>query len=223
MDKAQEALNEARKFAAEGKFEESLERHVWFHEHALEVRPSYYGVRLSYALSDWAELGKMYPKALQTLKGIRDEKTSRLLAGQVDRQLFHDVESINDHLNESLATVELFKAIQATRPDFAASIYDLADEALIAAEEYVLAAKYLTEPLSRFEFAKDNFVEGMENAKTSQNTDQRRRAHEHIFADETVRLIVVLSKTGNQALAREIRSKALSVLDSPTIRDALKD
>src|SRR6185503_2215938 len=115
MDEAQEALNEARQFAEDGKFEEALDRHVWFHEHALEVRPSYYGVRLSYALSDWAELGKVYPKALETLKGIRDEKASRLLTGQTDRHLFHDVESINDHLNESVATVELFKAIQATR------------------------------------------------------------------------------------------------------------
>jgi len=137
-DEAQEALTAAKRLAAEGKFQQALEKHVWFHNHALEVRPSYYGVRLSFALSDWVELGKKYPKALVTLRGIRDEKTARLLAGNANRGLFHDVESINDHLKESSATVALFKKLDGAQPEFAASVHDLADEALIAAGEYGL-------------------------------------------------------------------------------------
>ena len=46
--------------------------------------PSYYGVRLSFALSDWVELGTLYPKALDTLKGIRAEKTSRFSGRSAD-------------------------------------------------------------------------------------------------------------------------------------------
>ncbi len=73
---------------------------------------------------------------------IRDEKTSRLVSGQADRNLFNDVESINGYLDESAATVALFKKIETAQPDFAASVYDLADQALIAAGEYALAKRY---------------------------------------------------------------------------------
>jgi tetratricopeptide (TPR) repeat protein len=220
-DQAESALDEARRLAAQGKFQEALEKHVWFHDHALEVRPSYYGVRLSYALSDWVELGKKYPKALETLKGIRDKKTSRLLAGEADRALFHDVESINDHLGESKATVDLFRKIEVARPGFAASVYDLADEALIAAGEYGLAKKYLGDPMTRLAKAKRRFDEGIQYAKMSRSGDASRQAFESIFTDDIVRIITVLDKTGDSDKAREIQSKALAVLESPAIRNAI--
>lgn len=221
-DQATEALADARRLAAEGKFEQALEKHVWFHNHALEIKRSYYGVRLSFALSDWLELGKKYPKALETLKGIRDEKTSRLLAGEQNRELFHDVDSINDHLGESKTTVDLFKKLEAKQPEFAASIYDLADEAIVSAQEYDLARKYLGDPGSRLTNAKRQFEEGLEFANKRQNDDVSRKAFERIFADEVVRIITVLDKTGDSVKAREIQSKALDVLESPAIRDAIK-
>jgi hypothetical protein len=221
-DDAEDALRAARRLAAEGKFEQALEKHVWFHHHALEVNPGYYGVRLSFALSDWIELGKKHPKALVTLRSIRDEKTARLLAGEANRELFHDVESINDHLQESRATVDLFKKLEESRPEFGASVYDVADEALIAAGEHDLAKKYLGDPMDRFAHAKQRFEEGMEYARSSRNGDVSRKAFERIFADEIVRIITVLDRTGDSGQAREVQSKALIVLDSPAIRNAIQ-
>ena len=127
----------------------------------------------------------------------------------------------SEHLGESKATVELFKKIEAAQPDFASSIYDLADKALIEAEEYALAKKYLGDPNARFSAAKRNFDSGIQFAKTSRHGDASRRAFESIFTDEVVRLITVLDKTGDGPLAREIQSKALVGLDSPTIRNAI--
>ena len=141
-DQAKEALDAARDLAAKGEYDQALEKHIWFHDHALGVDQSYYGVRLSFALSDWVKLGENYPKALSRLKAIRDEKASRLLAGEENRDLFHDVESINDHLGEMKATVELFKTIDASQPDFAASVYELAVESLVVFQELELARKY---------------------------------------------------------------------------------
>ncbi len=220
-DQAEDALDQARRLASEGKFEEALQKHIWFHNHALEVDPAYYGVRLSFALRDWVELGKKYPAALTALRKIRDEKTSRLVTGQADRNLFHDVESINEYLDESAATVELFKKIEVAQPDFAASVYDLADKALIATGEYALAKRYLGNPITRFETAKRQFEDGMRYAKTSQKDDASRRAFERIFTDRVVRIIRVLDKSGDQDQAREIQSKALVVLDNSTIRNAI--
>ena len=94
-DKADEALDQAREYAAEGKFEEALEKHIWYHNHALEINQAHYGVRLSYALSDWIELGKKYRKALDALKDIRDKKVARLVAGENNWLLFHEIVAIN--------------------------------------------------------------------------------------------------------------------------------
>jgi hypothetical protein len=88
QDDAERALADARRLAKQGDYEGALAKHVWFHDHALSVRPSYYGVRLSYALSDWIELGKKYPKARQTLESVRDAKTSKLLAGDAIANCF---------------------------------------------------------------------------------------------------------------------------------------
>jgi len=220
-DEAKDALCSARRLAAEGKFKQALEKHVWFHNHGLEADPSYYGVRLSFALADWIELGKKYPEALVTLKSIRDEKTSRLLAGEADRALFHDVESINDWLGESKATVDLFRKIEGIRPEFATSVYSLVDEALIEAGEYDLAKKHLGDPMTRFERAKHRFDKGIQYAKTSRHGDASREALEHIFTNDIIRIITVLDKTGDSDKAREIQLKALTVFESPAIRNAI--
>ena len=55
-----EYLDYARKLHDEGRHQEALERYVWFHDNALDHAPSMYGVRLSFALSDWENLGKVF-------------------------------------------------------------------------------------------------------------------------------------------------------------------
>src|SRR5262249_36055875 len=107
MDPA-ERLRRGEEAARDQRYQEALEDYLWFHEHALECDSAYYGVRLSFALASWIELGEAYPPAKTALRGIRDRKTTALLSGAEDRELFQDVASINDHLNEHRATYELF-------------------------------------------------------------------------------------------------------------------
>src|SRR4051812_33123284 len=57
-------LHEARADARAHRFEDALAKQLWFHQHALEIRPSLAGVR-GVALMDWHDLGKVYPPALE--------------------------------------------------------------------------------------------------------------------------------------------------------------
>jgi hypothetical protein len=123
MDKAEKSLNEARRLIKEGQYARAVRQLVWFHNNALKVRPSYYGVRLSFALRDWLELGEKYPPAIEKLKRIMDAKTTRLERGAKSRELFHDIVAINDYLGRTQKTVQLFKAIDASDPAFASMIY----------------------------------------------------------------------------------------------------
>jgi hypothetical protein len=221
-DRARAALDAAKRLAAQGKFNAALKKHIWFHDHALEIRKSYYGVRLSFALAYWMELAQKYPPALAALRKIRDKKTASLSRGKASRALFHDVESINDRLKESTATVALFRRIDIMNERFASSIYELADEAIIAAGEYTLARKHLGDPTMRFEIAQRNFEEGMQHAKTSRCSAASRRAHRAIFVGEVVRLITVLDKAGEIGVAKQFQSMALKLFNHKAIRNAIK-
>lgn len=116
---AKTAYDDAKRYAREGKFAEALERHEWFHQHALEYHPACYGVRLSFALSAWKELGEKYPPALESLRLVRDDGNSRLRAGDAADELFHDVVSINHTLGEDGSTMALFGELEASDGDAA--------------------------------------------------------------------------------------------------------
>ncbi|HXJ61259.1 MAG TPA: hypothetical protein VNU68_31835 [Verrucomicrobiae bacterium] len=221
-DKAREAFDEARRLADAGDYESALATRVWFHNHCLEVDPGYYGVRLSYALSHWVELGRKFPKALERLKDIRDEKVARLLAGESNRDLFNEVEAINRHLNDFNSTIELFKRIETTNPSFAFAIYDLVDEALLHGREYALAKKHLGDPQKHLAAAQLDFEEGMDYAATCDSPDALRRAYESIFTECVLRLIKVLDESDDLVEAKRIQSEALKTLDNHAIRDAIK-
>lgn len=221
-NKAEQALDAARRLADEGKYEQALERHVWFHDHALEVDDSYGGVRLSFALSDWIDLGRKYPPALRKLKAIRNTKTAKIIAGDEERELFHDVSSINEGLGESESTVALFKRIDAERPAFAEKISALVTEALVATKEYELARKYLPNPKENLSKLKEMLRERIDWAKSIEGANDSRRDFEWFFASEVLLIIRVLDGTGDSATALEIQKQALDELSSPEVQEALE-
>lgn len=230
-DEAQRALDDANRLAREGDYESALAKHVWYHDHALEVEPGQQGVRLSFALASWIDLGRKYPKALDKLKTIRDENNARLLAGEASWQLFDDVRSINGYLGEKAATVSLFKQLEATNAGFASRIYEIAEEALVGAGEYALARKYSGDPKKRLAAIRLSYLQGIEFSKglktiptrgPSDNRDFTPRPFETIFTDRVIRIITVLLKTGDKAAAQEIQAEALKILENEQIRAAVK-
>ncbi|MBL9146106.1 MAG: hypothetical protein JNM99_20660 [Verrucomicrobiaceae bacterium] len=116
---AKAAYDDAKRHAREGQFAEALERHEWFHHHALEHEPAFYGVRLSFALSAWKELGEKYPPAMASLRRVRDEALARVRASDASEEWFHDVVSINHTLGEDDATIALFSEIEVADADAA--------------------------------------------------------------------------------------------------------
>lgn len=221
-DKAEEALDAARSFAEEGKFDKALERHLWFHDKALKICPSYYGVRLSFALSDWLELGEKYPPALEALKDVRRAKTTKIIEGANDFELFHDVQSINETLGEIASTVLLFKELDNTRPEFAAEVYRLVADDLVTAKEYKLARKYLTDPMKKFARKKEGLQEVLEWAEKGGEEESLIKALESNFEQDVIVLITILVETGEEDLARRMKGEALKLVDSPRLEAVLK-
>jgi hypothetical protein len=147
--------NEAKTLAGQALYEEALQRQIWYFNHALEYEPAQVGVRLSFALSDWVELGRTYPKARQVLVQIRDhdmqllnltmpyspwlQDISSAIPGfsRASRQnrfaLFQDIYCINIYLRDDGANRELTKTLVANDPRLAQRMgYKIGDDAFDA-------------------------------------------------------------------------------------------
>jgi hypothetical protein len=139
-------LQEANADAQARRYEESLAKHVWYHEHALEYQPSQAGVRLSFALSGWGKLGEAYPPALVKLREIRDAAQKRVTPAEGRKIAFEDFQefaSINRELGDEEQTVAAFQAIDAAGDDGAQRVFAVAEPALIRAKKYELCGKYI--------------------------------------------------------------------------------
>ncbi|MEQ1850815.1 MAG: serine/threonine-protein kinase [Chthoniobacteraceae bacterium] len=128
-DEVQKISTDAKTLQELGRYEEALQRHLWLHHHALEIAPSLFGLRMSFWLSDWAELAHRFPKAKQALIEIRDQKSHELEAGRGDFGLFIEVDRINSCIREDAATLALFKQIEQADPELAKQCAPLVEEA----------------------------------------------------------------------------------------------
>jgi hypothetical protein len=129
-------LVEAKELMQRGDFEGALQRHIWYHNHAVSLDPALGAVRLSFALSDWKELAQRYPKAKQALIEIRDQKTTEIDQGRGFSDLFADVAAINSYLDDDKLTCDLFHRIEQTDPVLARQCIPYAKAALIKNGEY---------------------------------------------------------------------------------------
>ena len=216
----QEVLNEASTLARQGKYEEALEKHLWFHENALKLQPAMSGVRLSFALSSWVDLGQKYPKAREALVAIRDGDAEAIREGRGTFELFHDVASINGYLEEEPKTVELFKTLHEKHPRLAERCYLVAEKDLAARREYTLCASYIPDATERFERLKE-----MRELQLKMDKDKRLRMKEYAeksFVEQTSRLIEILVGAGRKEDAESVREQALEVRDDRRFRDAIE-
>ena len=215
-----EVLNEARDLARQAKYEEALQKHLWFHENALKHQPSMTGVRLSFALAYWIELGEQYPQARQALVAIRDKTNTAIREGNGSFELFHDVSAINGYLKEAPKTVELFKILHERLPDLAKRCYPAVEEELAAQGDYKLCSGYIPDPFARFDRIKRNRELALQLFKD--HPPELKHHADKQFAEKTCSLIEILVGAGRQPEAVKIRDVALAVRDDPAIRQAVE-
>lgn len=220
---AQDRLHAAKLMALEGRHEEALREFVWFHEHALEESPSLHGVRLSFALGHWAELGKVYPPARQALEAQRDKHLAALLDGSGGKAAFHDIASINDHLGCLDQTYQVFLALLARDPDTAQACSRGAMEAIIAAGDFALAGRFLPDP-ERVVRRASEFLnwDVAHRGKRRFTPAPRIKAGIYNYAEEVKQVLTVLTGCGRQEEERRIARLAADLIPATTIRRAVR-
>lgn len=200
----QKILTEAEADASDGNYANALAKHIWFFQNALKYDSGEYVVRLSFALSDWVELGKIYPPALEKLKTFRDEAEKNVRHDKNVRDNFNDFESINEYIKEEAKTVDLFVWMDSNKPDSAKAVFDLAQPALVKSKQYTLLGKYIQNPFSLYDKAVQDYERNAELAKNPKFGKQVQDFGESKFKNETTTLIALLVVTDQKAVAEKI-------------------
>jgi serine/threonine protein kinase len=238
----QKILDEAKTLMSRGRYEESLQRHIWHFNHAPEFGDSYQSVvRLASGLSDWEELGRRYPKAKQALIEIRDGKTQKIVGGGGYSEMFQEVQAINRELQDDDATYVLFKTIHKQDPKLAHQSYFYVEDLLVSKGDYELCLACIGDPQARFKF----YLDSLERQKESQQRmDEMKknlpasgphrpsgafappdmgRMATNTFIGDVHKLIEILIGAGRKTDAEKIQAQAILVLDDPRLKSAVSD
>jgi hypothetical protein len=202
-------LQEARSLVTQARYDAALEKYLWLYRHALEYNEAFAGVRLSFVLSEWAELGEKYPPARDTLLSVRDETTAAFENSNGSFQLFMDVAAINEHLQDDARTVQLFKLLHQADPELARQCYAVAERGLVENGEYATCITYLADLEQRLEairqscqrtleIAEGNIVLGSPQAGLKEFANLK-------FDEESSRLIAILEGVGRLKDAERVR------------------
>lgn len=220
---AGERLRFARRATKEGRYEEALRELVWFHDHALEEQRSLYGVRLSYALHDWVELGRVYPPALQAMREVRERKAQAVLRGEGGFALFHDVVSIDETLGASGATRELYLALLDQQPAFATEHVSLVLGALAKAGDVALLRRVRPDPEAEIRQRAAHMRDSIQMFKRFRWSDiPRRQLHADIYARGVLKVTGISTLIGEHDEARRLQALALDLVHDPSLRTAVR-
>jgi hypothetical protein len=246
----QKILGEAKDFMSKGAYEEALQRHIWYHNHALAIDPAQTGVRLSFALSDWMDLGRRYPKAKQALIEIRDNKTGEIAEGRGYSEMVQEVQSINHALQDDDATYALFQTMREKDPKLAEQSYFYLETLLVSKGEYQWCFSHMGDPQGRFNLIRQNY--DMERDSQKRMAEMRQRTAQQMaemnqkrgwtnswsppdtsemmkkfaedrFVGQTRQLIEILVATDHKADAERIRDQASAILDDPRLKSSVDD
>jgi hypothetical protein len=222
-------LSQAERDAATGRYANALTKHVWLFDNTLKYAPAMAGVRLSFALGDWAELGKTYPPALDKLRAVRDSAAEKVKngpdapAGPSGRppgfRDFNDFQAINRTLGEYAKTSDLFSWLDANKPRLAAAVFRVAEPALVRAKMYPLCGRYLDadKELKRMVFLHDETQNAM-GIMDSKEAAMLRDYEERSFANQLATLVALLALNGCTTDALRVAGKGEMVRSDEKLR-----
>ncbi len=201
----QKIKSEARADAKAKRYDIALAKHVWYHENVESIQPSQSAVRLSFALSEWYDLGLEYPPALEVLRSIRDNLEKQVLRGEDIGRRFHDFAAINRVLDESSKTTKAFAALDSQSPKAAKSAFHFAKRDLLANEAYALYAKHV-DNMRGYELISQTVdaIQHRSNESPQEGEDPISQDLLEHFHSEAANIVAVLTMTDRKEEAAKV-------------------
>ena len=218
-NEADKALKDARAFTKAGDFAKALERHEWFHNNALRINQALYGVRLSFALSDWKRLADKYPPALASLEATRDSGAKGLEAGTASPSMFHDVQSINEILGAVQQTITLFKTLDTKNPDLAKKCFRFAQETLLAQGETDLFTRYAGDLVTylKTQITRHDSITSHMKTRNGPGMESSIKHFDDALVTVAIQLADLAAKKGDAATAAQLKQMASKTVSDPRL------
>jgi hypothetical protein len=219
---AHEILHEASRDSRGGRYALALAKFIWFHGNALRHCPSLSGVRLSFALAYWYELGQKYPPAMQALRQTRDAAESRFLQRGFGFSSFQELAALNRVLNKPERTVEAFKVADRDNREAATSVYHVAQPYLVMFQEYALCGKYI-DPEGQLANAIELLnLQRKHELELADSAIRPPEVSRLFFVRDVTTLVALLVKNNRASEAASVRNRALDELDDDDFKSALQ-
>ncbi|MEW4487751.1 hypothetical protein AB1L42_06690 [Thalassoglobus sp. JC818] len=221
--KPQQILQEARDDFAAGRHSQALAKHVWFHRHALEYVPSLRGVRLSFALSYWAELAEEFPPALEALKEERDQVAERIASDDQPAIAFQELAALNNYLVAPDETVKVFQRLHFKNPKLAREVFLVAKPYLILKKQFPLLVHYLP-PEEESLRIENTYRSGMDRAEKRSETESKtllKQFYRKAMTSDAALLVAVLKLSNQSEQAESIAEHFRSLSDASEHQDAI--
>ncbi|HEX2805825.1 MAG TPA: hypothetical protein VHN80_06615 [Kineosporiaceae bacterium] len=236
-------LGQAQEAAAAGRHAEALELHQRYHERSREIT-SQFGVRLSFALSRWADLAHGYPPAMEALRATRDAAAARLRAARPHptgptgssgeprgygahpahpaHADFAEVAAISHRLDDEQYAAELFAELDRDAPDVAADCWAAARSLLVSTGRFELAHRYMGDrerAVARAAAILDQrLTRGFSRFPEHLRAQMRQDAVNGYVADIR-EMLAILDGVGAHALSAATRQQAVDAVPWAHVRD----
>jgi hypothetical protein len=209
-------LQNIDKLVAEKKYQQALEAHQYFFEES-KKSSGMGGVRVSFALSSWAQLGSVYPPALIALSKIASEHKALILSGKGSFYIFQEYHSINSYIGKNSETLETFLTADKKYPSQAKDYYLSVKELLISEGKFDIIKKYANDPIYEYESIRNERERALSQLrqKVAGNTIEAINSE---FEVKVKGLIEVTQKIGMQAEAEEIKRRSESYINGNLLR-----
>ncbi|MCG8670506.1 MAG: hypothetical protein MI867_13900 [Pseudomonadales bacterium] len=159
-----EVLNKARKAYQDRDYPAALENYQWFYHNSLDIDQSYYGVRLSYCLDEWAALGKEFPRAANALTRLKEDTLSHF-SNTKSRKAFHEYSSICEYLECEDEVFEQFLTVRSSDKDLAEKLFTFVYEYCASKEMWDLCREYIGNGYDQYKKSLETFDHMIEFAE----------------------------------------------------------
>ncbi|MDO3387926.1 hypothetical protein QWI17_18925 [Gilvimarinus sp. SDUM040013] len=205
-DLMEPSLDPIYELIEKGQYKEALIQHQNYFEDSANV-PGLSGVRLSFALGNWAELGQLYPPALTALKELAQAKRAQLLDGDGNFTIFSEYESINSYINKGSETIETFLKLEEFYPDQASRYYNSIERLLMSEKRYEIIARHIKDPIYKFETIRHHREYEMGRLRSGDKHASLDYANKY-YHQELSRLLATTKAIGMIDYAKEIERRS---------------
>jgi hypothetical protein len=213
-----EILNSAVADTKAGAHADALAKFLWFHNNSLQHNAGLSGVRLSFALAYWMDLGKVYSPAQTCFIRTRDETEAAFANNLASFQLFHDLAALNRELGDGLRTAGAFASVATWDPSAARRLYHVAEPFLVAAGRYDECGPFL-DPPERMQRSKELYEVNRRWEETEPLGKHRRPPMARKFYEHDVATLIALLALNHRAEeAGWVRDQALAIVDDEEFR-----